>query len=926
MNTNKHMIRHKDRDLTEDIQRCYYKQGTSMYDITFHNGKTYSYNYRSIEWLRDPETPDPSLVRIRHRGKALFDIQGIYIFSGSEGRYWRVRFINGSERSYTEADLEISYSCLSEAEAQNCLAYLRQIAVLNELRSQENDVLLLRKQYEGLQFVDKSSVLATYLNPCNPKPMVYQHNDLIFPYGGNASQFEAVRNAISNQVSVIQGPPGTGKTQTILNIVANLLVRGKTVLIVSNNNSATANVLEKLAAPECGLGFLVAPLGNADNKKEFILTQTGKYPDLTGWEAGAEAERDLQERTRELASELSSVFESQKRLALARQELKALQLEKKYFEQYCGETGSIAHDISPRRRLGSGKLMRLWQDCYKFSENGRPLSFWFKLKSVLLYGIADWGFYRNSLPSIITLLQALFYDTRQQELNEEIQSLTYKLDTMNAQEKMADLVGVSAQYLRSKLFSRYGERAKRVVFSQEDLWRRPYEVLDEYPAVLSTTFSSRSSLSKEAVYDYLIMDESSQVDVATGALALSCARNAVIVGDLKQLPNVVPVDVRKRADAIFSSYKLARGYSFSDNSFLKSICSVMPSVPQTLLREHYRCHPNIIGFCNQKFYDNQLIIMTEDNQEADALMLYRTVAGDHEREGFNQRQIDVIREEVLPALQYGRGNETGIIAPYNAQVNALQKQLNSNNLDVATVHKFQGREKDNIILTLVDDVATTFSDDPYLLNVAISRAKKRLCLVVSGNEQPADSNISDLISYIEYNNFQSVQSDIYSVFDYLYQQYTAERLRFLERHRRVSQYDSENLMYATIMDVLAGHPDLPLGVICHQPLNMLIRDPKYLNDAECKYAMNTATHVDFLIYNRMSKKPIFAIEVDGFHYHKEGSKQHERDRMKDRILELYGIPLVRFSTTGSGEKERFEQMLRECIKTSRTKVPAASND
>ena len=35
------------------------------------------------------------------------------------------------------------------------------------------------------------------------------------------------------------------------------------------------------------------------------------------------------------------------------------------------------------------------------------------------------------------------------------------------------------------------------------------------------------------------MDEASQVDVATGALALSCARNVVIVGDTKQLPNMV---------------------------------------------------------------------------------------------------------------------------------------------------------------------------------------------------------------------------------------------------------------------------------------------------------------------------------------------------------------------------------------------------
>ena len=67
----------------------------------------------------------------------------------------------------------------------------------------------------------------------------------IFPFGCNNSQYVAVKRAMENQISVIQGPPGTGKTQTILNIIANILIQGKTVQVVSNNNSATENVFEK---------------------------------------------------------------------------------------------------------------------------------------------------------------------------------------------------------------------------------------------------------------------------------------------------------------------------------------------------------------------------------------------------------------------------------------------------------------------------------------------------------------------------------------------------------------------------------------------------------------------------------------------------------------------------------------------------------
>lgn len=244
--------------------------------------------------------------------------------------------------------------------------------------------------------------------------------------------------------------------------------------------------------------------------------------------------------------------------------------------------------------------------------------------------------------------------------------------------------------------------------------------------------------------------------------------------------------------------------------------------------------------------------------------------------------------------------------------------MDSDKIEVHTVHKFQGREKDTIVLTTVDDAVTDFSDDPYLLNVAVSRAKKRLCLVASGNDQPTDSNIGDLIAYIEYNNFQVVHSKIYSVFDLLYRQYTDARMTYLKKHQHVSRYDSENLMYGAIAEILNNRPQLSLNLICHQPLNMLIRDLKHLNDEERRYAMNTATHVDFLIYNRISKKPVLAIEVDGFHYHKPGSLQHERDRMKDHILNLYGIPLLRFATNGSEEIEQIERALDGYEKVGRT--------
>ena len=116
-------------------------------------------------------------------------------------------------------------------------------------------------------------------------------------------------------------------------------------------------------------------------------------------------------------------------------------------------------------------------------------------------------------------------------------------------------------------------------------------------------------------------------------------------------------------------------------------------------------------------------------------------------------------------------------------------------------------------------------------------------------------------------------------------------------------------MYALLEDVLRDNKYSSLDVLIHFPLNMLIKNPELLNERECRYAMHPATHLDFLLYNRISKKTVLAIEVDGYRYHKDGTVQASRDVLKDHILELYEIPLLRFKTNGSGEREKIVKML-----------------
>ncbi len=921
LDTSQNLIVINGRIRTSQIESCRY-EAPSRYRIVFAgNPKEYAYGADKVLWLKNPESLVPAIYQLAHNGRRLTNIAAIFKFCDYTQTYWHIRFENGTEKSYKGSDLQVTASCLADPASHNIFRYLQQVAAANALPG-DDGTALLAKQYDKVRFVSDETALATYLNPGLFRPQTYAKRRLIYPFGCNASQLKAVQKAFEHSVSVIQGPPGTGKTQTILNIIANILVAGKTVLVVSSNNSATDNVLEKLIKYE--FGFLAAPLGNSANKQRFIESQENEkqYPEaLASWHFTEANRPEYLERIDRQIALLNDLFAKQERLAIARQELQALETERRHFER---EIGTPGHKIVLRKTGSIPRLTRLWFDLQQFAEdttlhsgffgNMRQKFRWTALRlrsRQLLEGLSR-DFFRRDLSAVISDIQTAIYDAKHRALRSEIAALEAYVASQHAEEQTKLLSERSMLYLKNALHRKYGADHSKPIFLSSDLYFKAREMLNEYPVVLSTTFSARNSLSPETTYDYVIMDEASQVSIETGALALSVARNAVIVGDTMQLPNVVTPEAGLKLDEIAAQFTIPESYDCARNSFLESVCRVIPDVPQTLLKEHYRCHPKIIDFCNRKFYGGNLVIMTRDNGESDVVCAVKTVEGNHDSHHVNQREIDVIRKEVLPTLSY-EGEHIGIIAPYNAQVDALQQHLGTT-IDIATVHKFQGREKNAIVMCTVDNQISDFVDDPNLLNVAVSRARQKFCLVVTGNKQQKSGNIGDLLAYIEYNNFTATESKIRSIFDCLYKQYTEARMAYLSTRKRISEYDSENLTYALIEEILCNNAAMRhLDVVCHLPLRMLIRDFSLLNEIERRYAENSLTHVDFLIYNKVGKQPVLAIETDGFSYHRESSRQKERDRMKDRILELYGIPCERLSTKDCNERERIESRLKEIL-------------
>lgn len=893
MNIEKYLIllRDKDgkfRDRSKDIET--YKDYGKIIKVKFYNNENlYTYTKNNFKIFTNPLNIEN---KIEFNLGNLYNINKILKFD----LYYKIFFNDNSTKVTSIKSLQYN----SSKNNNNIFDYFKEIANIVSIKTEDGEALLNRA-YQKILFVEKWTALYSYLNP-SIKPKDKEFNSiLIFPFGINQSQYQAVKNAMENQISVIEGPPGTGKTQTILNIIANLIYNGKSVAVVSNNNSATANVFEKLK--QFDFGYICATLGRKENKENFIQNQNGLYPNFEY------SENDKLEanpnKNKELIEQLEEFFNLQNNIAINKNILNELKIEIEHFIKQ--ENISNLPKIRNIKSLNSQKIMNIKIRL----EELKRVGIFLKLKLILLYGIGDFKFYKKSINEIINVYDKIYYTLKEKELNEAIEKDSKRFELLSKNNIIETLKNNSISILRAYLKNKYKNKKERKIFTLEDLNKKSEKFILEYPVIFSTTYSIGKCLNKDFKFDYLIIDEASQVDLITGALALYNAKNAVIVGDRKQLPNVIPTDSLSKIEELSKKYNIASNYDYVKQSFLTSIIESLNYVNKVLLKEHYRCHPKIINFCNKKFYNNELVILTEDKGEEDVMKVYITVKGSHARGHYNQRQIDIIDKEIMPELKQKLSvDEIGIVSPYNEQKIRLQDAINNENIQIDTVHKYQGREKDAIIITTVNNQISEFIDDPKMLNVAITRSKRFLRLVVSRDICEKDSNINDLVKYIKYNNFEVIESNVKSIFDLLYKENRLARLQYLKNKKRISLFDSENIAYNEIENILKNNYN-NLGIITHIPLFRILENKNLLNKDELKYASHEWTHIDFVIYNKMDKKPSLAIEVDGYTFHKKSTAQSQRDELKNEILKKYNIPLIRLSTIGSDEKNIIKSKLDE---------------
>ena len=210
------------------------------------------------------------------------------------------------------------------------------------------------------------------------------------------------------------------------------------------------------------------------------------------------------------------------RIAAIEQELLQLTPEQHYFGEYYSTYAQAPKDEV--KGLSSQKILSLWLEYEQHAQQESKLGLLQKISILFRFNRSALKVFLQTPELVIPYLQRQFYVVRRQELTEERAQLEKKLEQYAFDEKMAELTEKSLRLFRAELSEKFHWQEPRQRFEMRDFRGKSREFNREYPVILSTTYSIKGTLNFEHIYDYLIVDEASQVDLATGVLAFASAK------------------------------------------------------------------------------------------------------------------------------------------------------------------------------------------------------------------------------------------------------------------------------------------------------------------------------------------------------------------------------------------------------------------
>lgn len=344
-------------------------------------------------------------------------------------------------------------------------------------------------------------------------------------------------------------------------------------------------------------------------------------------------------------------------------------------------------------------------------------------------------------------------EIREKELIAQLASKKAWLHVLESLQQNRDLrQHLDAWMLAVKKIGKTG-KGKRAYKFKKIAQKEMSNCKDSVPCWIMPLYKVAETITPEAgMYDYVIIDEASQLG-PDAIFLLYISKNIIIVGDDKQTsPEYVGVDAqtmnphikRNLKDIPFSEF-YGTEFSFFDHA--KLFCN-----GTTVLREHFRCMPEIIEFSNKHFYasEGHELYPLKQYSESRLEPIKHVFCPNGYTDGKTSRIINTPEAEqivskvceIISNPQYKNKTLGFITLQGHLQANLIEdlllkaigeQEFYNRKIICGNSASFQGDERDIIFLSLVtannhNRAALTRPEDERRFNVACSRAKEQMWL------------------------------------------------------------------------------------------------------------------------------------------------------------------------------------------------------
>ena len=301
--------------------------------------------------------------------------------------------------------------------------------------------------------------------------------------------------------------------------------------------------------------------------------------------------------------------------------------------------------------------------------------------------------------------------------------------------------------------------------------------LDIFNIISVTSLSAKASLSlSNELFDMVVIDEASQCDIASAIPLILRANQLVVIGDPLQLKHITSLSKFEEerikehlllSGAVYLKYKEKSLRDYSE----RFVINANDNNKVVNIDRHYRCHPDIIGYSNEAFYNPRLQVdlkictKNEDFKIEPNGIKWIDIKGIQRANNVNINDKEVLKSIEIATYFAKKSKDItiGIVTPFHQQAKEIHSKIPAKlhqQIVANTVHKFQGDEKDVMIYSLVvtnnsPDSKIYWIDNmvPESVNVAITRARNTIYIV--GNKEyiklksKLQKPLGKLVDYVE---------------------------------------------------------------------------------------------------------------------------------------------------------------------------------